>query len=148
MLKKTSYEEIESVSIEPSIQKDPTVVEADAIEAAENEDMPLDEPVRTSVFGSTLVFKGELSADEEILIEGTVEGTIAHHSKNVIIGKQGRVSALIHANSITIHGQVDGDIHGDVMVVLTDGCEVNGKIFCPRIIMEDGAKFDGTIQMK
>ena len=148
MLKKTSYEETESESIESSIQRDPTVVEADAIEAAENEDMPLDEPVRTSVFGSTLVFKGELSADEEILIEGTVEGTIAHHSKNVIIGKQGRVSALIHANSITIHGQVEGDIHGDVMVVLTDGCEVNGKIFCPRIIMEDGAKFDGTIQMK
>ena len=94
------------------------------------------------------MFKGELSADEEILIEGTVEGTIAHHSKNVIIGKQGRVSALIHANSITIHGRVDGDIHGDVMVVLTDGCEVSGKIFCPRIVMEDGAKFDGTIQMK
>ena len=148
MLKKTSYEETGSDSIESSIQRDPTVVEADAIEAAENEDMPLDQPARTSVFGSTLVFKGELSADEEILIEGTVEGTIAHHSKNVIIGKQGRVSALIHANSITIHGQVEGDIHGDVMVVLTDGCEVNGKIFCPRIVMEDGAKFDGTIQMK
>ena len=148
MLKKTSYEETESESIESSIQRDPTIVEADAIEAAENEDMPLDQPARTSVFGSTLVFKGELSADEEILIEGTVEGTIAHHSKNVIIGKQGRVSALIHANSITIHGQVEGDIHGDVMVVLTDGCEVNGKIFCPRIVMEDGAKFDGTIQMK
>ncbi len=148
MLKKTSYEETESESIESSIQRDPTVVEADAIEAAENEDMPLDQPARTSVFGSTLVFKGELSADEEILIEGTVEGTIAHHSKNVIIGKQGRVSALIHANSITIHGQVDGDIHGDVMVVLTDGCQVNGKIFCPRVVMEDGAKFDGTIQMK
>ena len=148
MLKKTSYEETGSESIESSIRKDPTVVETDDIEAAENEDMPLAQPAHTSVFGSTLVFKGELSADEEILIEGTVEGTIAHHSKNVIIGKQGRVSALIHANSITIHGRVDGDIHGDVMVVLTDGCEVNGKIFCPRIVMEDGARFDGTIQMK
>ena len=148
MLKKTSYEETESESAELSNNRNPTVVKTDAIEAAENEDMPLDQPTRTSVFGSTLVFKGELSADEEILIEGTVEGTIAHHSKNVIIGKQGRVSALIHANSITIHGQVDGDIHGDVMVVLTDGCQVNGKIFCPRVVMEDGAKFDGTIQMK
>ena len=148
MLKKTSYEETESESAELSNNRNPTVVKTDAIEAAENEDMPLAQPARTSVFGSTLVFKGELSADEEILIEGTVEGTIAHHSKNVIIGKQGRVSALIHANSITIHGQVDGDIHGDVMVVLTDGCHVNGKIFCPRVVMEDGAKFDGTIQMK
>ncbi len=32
--------------------------------------------------------------------------------------------------------------------MLTDGCEVNGKIFCTRIVMEDGAQFDGTIQMK
>jgi cytoskeletal protein CcmA (bactofilin family) len=148
MLKKTSYEEIESESAELSNNRNPTVVKTDAIEAAENEDMPRAQATQTSVFGSTLVFKGELSADEEILIEGTVEGTIAHHSKNVIVGKQGRVSALIHANSITIHGQVDGDIHGDVMVVLTDGCEVNGEIFCPRIVMEDGAQFDGTIQMK
>ena len=148
MLKKTSYEETESESAELSNNRNPTVVKTDAIEAAENEDMPRAQATQTSVFGSTLVFKGELSADEEILIEGTVEGTIAHHSKNVIVGKQGRVSALIHANSITIHGQVDGDIHGDVMVVLTDGCEVNGKIFCPRVVMEDGAKFDGTIQMK
>jgi len=148
MLKKTSYEETESESAELSNNRSPTVVKTDAIEAAENEDMPRAQATQTSVFGSTLVFKGELSADEEILIEGTVEGTIAHHSKNVIVGKQGRVSALIHANSITIHGQVDGDIHGDVMVVLTDGCEVNGKIFCPRVVMEDGAKFDGTIQMK
>jgi cytoskeletal protein CcmA (bactofilin family) len=148
MLKKTSYEETGPESVELSSNGNPTIVKADAIEAAENEDMPLAQPKHTSVFGSTLVFKGELSADEEILIEGTVEGTIAHHSKNVIIGKQGRVSALIHANSITIHGRVDGDIHGDVMVVLTDGCEVSGKIFCPRIVMEDGAKFDGTIQMK
>ena len=148
MLKKTSYEETGPESVELSSNGNPTIVKADAIEAAENEDMLLTQPKQTSVFGSTLVFKGELSADEEILIEGTVEGTIAHHSKNVIIGKQGRVSALIHANSITIHGRVDGDIHGDVMVVLTDGCEVSGKIFCPRIVMEDGAKFDGTIQMK
>jgi len=82
------------------------------------------------------------------LIEGTVTGTIAHHSKNVIVGKQGRVNALVHAHSVTIHGRVEGDIHGDALVVLTDGCEVNGNIFCPSIVMEEGARFNGTIQMK
>ena len=58
-----------------------------------------------------------------------------------------RVFALIHANSITIKGRVDGDIHGDEFVVMTEGAEVNGNIYCPRIRMEDGAKFNGTIKM-
>jgi cytoskeletal protein CcmA (bactofilin family) len=115
--------------------------------AAKNEDIPRVRPKSVSVFGSTLTFRGELSADEEIIIQGTVEGTIAHHKKNVTIGKQGRVFALIHANSITIEGRVDGDIHGDEFVLMTAGAEVNGNIYCPRIRMEDGAKFNGTIQM-
>lgn len=148
MLKKTSYEETGSESVQPGDKNSPTIINADAIDTAKNEDMPLVESKHSSVLGSTLVFKGELSADEEILIEGTVEGTIAHHTKNVIIGKQGRVSALIHAHSVTIHGKVEGDIHGDALVALINGCEVNGQIFCPRIIMEDGARFNGTIQMK
>ncbi len=148
MLKKTSYEESGSESAQPGKKSSPAIINADAIEVARNEDMPLAQPNQTSVLGSTLVFKGELSADEEILIEGTVEGTIAHHTKNVIVGKQGRVSALIHAHSVTIHGKVEGDIHGDALVALINGCEVTGQIFCPRIIMEDGARFNGTIQMK
>ena len=47
------------------------------------------------VIGPTLVFKGELSADEDLFIEGRIEGTIAHHKMNLTIGKQGRVKADI-----------------------------------------------------
>ena len=118
MLKKTSYEESGTESAQPGEKSNPSIIKADAIDSANNEDMPLATPKHSSVLGSTLVFKGELSADEEILIEGTVEGTIAHHTKNVIVGKHGRVNALIHANSVTIHGKVQGDIHGDSLVAL------------------------------
>ena len=148
MLKKTSYEETGTESAQPDKKSSPSIIKSDVIDTAKNEDMPLAMPKHSSILGSTLVFKGELSADEEILIEGTVDGTIAHHTKNVIVGKQGRVRALIHAHSVTIHGKVEGDIHGDALVALIDGCDVNGKIFCQRIIMEDGAHFNGTIQMK
>jgi len=98
--------------------------------------------------GSTVVFRGTLSADEEILIEGTVEGTIAYHNDNVIVGKEGRVNALIHAKSMTIKGRVDGDIHCDVFVRLAETAEVNGNIFCPCIRMDDGARFNGTMHME
>lgn len=155
MLKKSNYEDPGSVTVQRRKESSPTIVKSSAIEAeespvaiaAKNEDIPRVRPKNVSVFGSTLVFRGQLSADEEVLIQGTVEGTIVHHNQNVIVGEHGRVFALIHANSITIRGRVDGDIHGDELVVMTDGSEVNGNIFSPRVRMEDGARFNGTIQM-
>lgn len=155
MLKKTSFNDPGSPGAHTNKESSPTIIksnvtgseEARVSIAAKNEDIPRVRPKSVSVFGSSLRFRGELSADEEIIIQGIVEGTIAHHKKNVTIGKQGRVYALIHANSVTIEGRVDGDIHGDEFVLMTNGSEVNGNIYCPRIRMEDGAKFNGTIQM-
>jgi cytoskeletal protein CcmA (bactofilin family) len=100
-----------------------------------------------SVIGPTLVFKGELSADEDLVIQGTIEGTIAHHKKNLTVGKEGRVKADIHAASVSIEGHVDGDIHGDDFVELAKSAVVTGNIFCGRIKMADGARFNGSIEM-
>lgn len=100
-----------------------------------------------SVIGPTLVFKGELSADEDLVIQGTIEGTIAHHKKNLTVGKEGRVKADIHAAAVVIEGQVDGDIHGDEYVELAKSSVVRGNIFSPRIKMADGARFNGSIDM-
>jgi cytoskeletal protein CcmA (bactofilin family) len=156
MLNKTEYRETGSVSVPSKTESDPTFVSSNGSDskkspvtsAVKNTDIPRVQPKNISVFGSTLVFRGELSADEEILIEGTVEGTIAHHKKHLIVGKEGRVTALIHASSITIEGRVDGDIHGDVRVRLTKGSEVNGNIFSPCIRMDEGARFNGTMHMQ
>lgn len=107
-------------------------------------------PVRSrnvSVIGPTLVFKGELSADEDLIIEGKIEGTIAHHKKHLTVGKQGRVKADIHASSVMIEGRVVGDIHSEGVVSLANGADVKGNIFCARIVMEDGARFAGKIDM-
>lgn len=154
MLEKSNYSDTGSVT-QTNSEKTPAFVPAKSIDkdelqltiSASRNDIPRVRPKTASVFGSTLVFKGELSADEELLIQGTVEGTIAHHKKNVTVGEHGRVKALIHASSVTVQGRVDGDIHGDDYVILAAGAEVNGNIFCPRIRMDDGARFNGTIQM-
>ncbi|MDX1403277.1 MAG: polymer-forming cytoskeletal protein [Woeseiaceae bacterium] len=100
-----------------------------------------------SVIGPTLEFKGELSADEDLIIEGHVEGTIAHHKKHLTVGKQGRVKADIHASSVIVLGQVVGNIHSEGMVSLAKGADVTGDICCGRIVMEDGARFKGKIDM-
>ncbi len=107
-------------------------------------------PIRSKdvyVIGPTLFFKGELSADEDLYIEGRIEGTIAHHKKNLTVGKQGRVKADIDATSVIIEGQFVGDIRSDGIVTLAKGANVEGDIFCSRIVMEDGASFKGKIDM-
>ena len=107
-------------------------------------------PIRAknvSVIGPTLVFKGELSADEDLVIEGNIEGTIAHHKKHLTIGSQGRVKADIHARSVIVEGQLIGDIHSEGVVSLAKGADVFGNIYCARIVMEDGARFKGKIDM-
>jgi len=100
-----------------------------------------------SVIGPTLVFKGELSADEDLIIEGCIEGTIAHHKKHLTIGEQGRVTADIHASSVIVLGQLIGNINSEGIVSLAKGANVKGDIFCARIVMEDGARFQGKIDM-
>lgn len=109
------------------------------------------QPVRAknvSVIGPTLVFRGELSADEDLVIEGTIEGTIAHHKKNLTIGMKGRVSADIHASSVLVEGLLDGDIHSDGLVSLAKGSTVNGNIYCARLVLQDGARFNGKVVME
>ena len=77
-----------------------------------------------SVIGPSLVFKGEFSADEDLIIEGRIEGSIAHHKKHLTIGKQGRVKADVHAASVIVLGNLVGDIHSDGTVSLAKGCDV------------------------
>ncbi len=108
------------------------------------------QPIRSrnvSVIGPTVVFKGELSADEDLVIEGTIEGTIAHHEKNLTIGKEGRVTADINASSVLVEGELNGDIHSDGLVSLAKSAKVIGDIYCNRLVTEDGARFNGKIEM-
>lgn len=100
-----------------------------------------------SVIGPTLRFKGELSAKEDLVIEGYVEGRIAHQDKNLTIGENGKVKADVHAKVIDILGEVEGDVRGDEIVRLKASARVDGNISAPRLVLEDGAFFTGSIEM-
>ena len=126
-------------------QDDSEVREAPSLQIGQQQ------PIRSrnvSVIGPTLVFKGELSADEDLIIEGTIDGTIAHHKKNLTIGAKGRVTADIHANSVLVEGQLNGDIHSDGLVSLAKGSTVHGNIYCARLLLQDGSHFNGKVHME
>ena len=95
-----------------------------------------------SVLGPTLTFRGgELSSDEDLVIEGTVEGKIAHQNHHLTIGKQGRVKANVRARLVTVYGTVEGDLHGDEGVHIAASARVIGNVTAPRVSLENGAQF-------
>ena len=99
-----------------------------------------------SVLGPTLKFKGELSADEDLLIQGTVEGTIRHTS-SLTIGESGHVKADTSAEYIVVEGSVDGDLHGVKSVKVRESAKINGNISSPSVSLVEGATFNGNVDM-
>jgi cytoskeletal protein CcmA (bactofilin family) len=99
-----------------------------------------------AVLGPTLRFKGELSADEDFILQGQLEGSI-HHTQSVTIGIEGSVLGNIHARVVTIDGSVQGDLHGSEAVIINATARVAGNIFAPRVGLVDGAFFTGKIEM-
>jgi cytoskeletal protein CcmA (bactofilin family) len=100
-----------------------------------------------SVIGPTLVFKGNLSAEEDLLIQGRVEGTVRHGGANLTIGAHGTVHADIDACKVIVQGKVRGDVRASESVVIEPSANVQGDIFAPRIGIKDGAHFKGSIDM-
>ncbi len=107
-----------------------------------------EESDNVSVIGETLYFKGELSAGEDLVIEGTVEGTINQGKCCLTVKPKGRLVANVNATKIFIEGKVKGDLHATVSVKVREGGEVEGNIVAPSVALEEGATFNGNIEMR
>ncbi|WP_129776502.1 bactofilin family protein [Peristeroidobacter soli] len=101
---------------------------------------------KIAVLGPTLRFKGELSAEEDFILQGRIEGSI-NHTQSVTIGTDGAVVGNIHARVVVIDGSVEGDLHGSESVTVHETGRVTGNIFAPRVGLVDGAVFNGRIDM-
>lgn len=101
----------------------------------------------TAVIGSTVKIKGEVSGGENLVIEGSVEGSVELAGHDLTIGQKGQVSANLAAKTVKVEGQLTGDINGSEKVILTRSGRMLGNIVAPRVTLEDGAKFKGSIDM-
>jgi cytoskeletal protein CcmA (bactofilin family) len=102
---------------------------------------------RAAVIGPGIRINGDISGDENLLIEGRVEGKILLESNNVDIGQGGKVKADISARVIRVSGEVRGDLDGVEKVIISRTGNVHGNIKAPRMTLEDGAIFKGSIDM-
>jgi cytoskeletal protein CcmA (bactofilin family) len=100
-----------------------------------------------ATIGSSIVIRGDVSGEEDLLIQGKVEGTISLGKYQVVIGEEGQVKANISSRTVVIEGGVDGDLEGEEMVILRPSARVRGNIIAPRVVLEDGAIFKGSIEM-
>ncbi len=99
------------------------------------------------MIGPSIKIKGEVTGDEDLVIKGSVEGTIDLSAHEVTVGDSGRVNADIKGKTVTVNGEVTGDITGGEMVIITKSGHVRGNIIAPRMTLEDGAVFKGSIDM-
>lgn len=100
----------------------------------------------TTVIGPALVIDGELSADEDLVVEGVFRGAL-QLGRGLVVEASGRVEADVSADSAVIGGQVKGNVVARRKVELRPNACLIGDIKAARVVIAEGATFRGTIEM-
>jgi cytoskeletal protein CcmA (bactofilin family) len=98
--------------------------------------------------GKSILIKGELSGNEDLSIDGTVEGKVSLKDHNLTIGAHGRLQAELVAKKVTILGEVHGNVVASEKVEIQEGGRLEGDITSPRLSISDGAHFRGKVDME
>jgi cytoskeletal protein CcmA (bactofilin family) len=104
-------------------------------------------PTGRAVIGPSIMIHGEVTGNEDLLIQGNVDGSVDLEEHALTVGAEGRVKANIKARVITVEGEVEGDLRARDQVVLRNEARVKGDITAPRVVLEDGANFRGLVDM-
>jgi len=103
-------------------------------------------PPGGTFIGPNITVEGTVSGSEPMVVEGTVRGQI-NIAADLLIGTKARVEATVHARNVTVEGKLNGDISADDRVELVATATVDGNIKAPKIIVAEGAKFRGSVDM-
>ncbi|MDH3284401.1 MAG: polymer-forming cytoskeletal protein [Acidobacteriota bacterium] len=103
---------------------------------------------RKAHIGPSIQIKGELIGNEDLVIEGKVEGVVRLKDHHLTIGNQASIRATLEAKAIRVEGKVLGDVVANEKVELASGSTLLGDIVSPRIVISDGARFKGSVDME
>jgi len=96
--------------------------------------------------GPKITVRGTLSGEEDLLVEGRVEGSVSL-AGHLIVAEGGVLEADLDVQSIEVHGEVRGDIVASESITIDKGAHVAGNVRAPRVIIHDGAHFQGAVEM-
>ncbi len=104
-------------------------------------------PKERAAIGSSISIIGDLSGDEDLVIYGRVDGKVDLAQHSVTIGKAGRVKADVFGKTISVEGEVHGNLFAGEQIAVRKSGSVYGNLTAPRVTLEDGCKFKGSIDM-
>lgn len=100
-----------------------------------------------AVIGPSIHIDGNLRGEEDLIIDGEVNGTVELKNNGLTIGKHGRVKADVYAHTLRVEGSVEGNLYASELVAIRNSAQVKGNVVSPRVNLEDGARFKGSIEM-
>src|ERR1700720_2945976 len=102
----------------------------------------------STVIGKSVVIRGEVSGEEDLYIDGDIEGTITLKESALTIGPNARVRADINVRDVTVFGHLTGNVHATGRVDLRQSAIVNGDILAGRLCIEESAVLKGSVELK
>jgi len=119
------------------------------MQSSEQSMLPTTRSRATATIGPSIQITGDVlvTGNQSVHIEGHVKGTISLSGNILSVGREGQVIAIIDARAVFVRGKVEGDLKGDEQVVIHSSGNVRGNIVAPRVILEDGCKVKGSIDM-
>jgi cytoskeletal protein CcmA (bactofilin family) len=97
--------------------------------------------------GASVEIKGRISGEEDLQIDGKVEGPIAIRGHRLTVGRSGQVNSEVSARELVVYGKVTGNVNAADRVEIKKDGAVIGDIITARISIEDGAVFKGRIEI-
>lgn len=97
--------------------------------------------------GKSITIKGDLSGNEDLVVEGTVQGKIELPNNQLTIGANGNVAADVTAKTIVVIGKVSGNVTGTERVEIESTGAVEGDVRSPRLVVQEGAVLNGSVEM-
>ncbi|MBZ5589063.1 MAG: polymer-forming cytoskeletal protein [Acidobacteriia bacterium] len=101
-----------------------------------------------AVIGASITIRGDVTGDEDLVIQGRIEGKVDLAQHHVTVGANGRVKANVIGHSVTVEGEVEGDLRAEEQIAIRKTAKVRGNLSAPRVTLEDGASFQGSIDME
>jgi len=100
-----------------------------------------------AVIGPTISVDGTIKGEEDLIVEGRIKGTVELKANTLTIGAQGTLNAQVYAHTILVDGTVNGDLYASERISIHASARIDGNILAPRISLEDGARFRGSVDM-
>ena len=104
-------------------------------------------PKERATIGQSITVVGDISGEEDLTVLGRVEGRIDLSQNSVTVGRTGRIKADVFAKNVSVEGEVQGNVFAGEAIVLRKSGGVHGNLTSPRVTLEDGCKFKGSIDM-